>query len=55
MIYFFLGLFTTSTILLLIFIFKFYDFSLLKKEKVSEGNEKKKDYSSDIDKSAFFK
>lgn len=53
MIYFLLGLFCTSTILLIIFILKFYDFSLLKKEKVSEGISEKKE--TDIDKSSFFR
>ena len=64
MIYFLLGLFCTSTILLIIFIFKFYDFSIisivrnfrkdsLEKEKVSEGISEKKE--TDIDKSSFFR
>jgi len=67
MIYFLLGLFITSTILLIIFIFKFYDFSIisivrnfrkdsLEKEKVFESKNNKEEFNdSDIDKSSFFK
>lgn len=59
MILFLLGMFCTATILLIIFIIKFFDLSALAKEKVSKENKKeeKKDFDevSNIDKSAFFK
>ena len=59
MVNFLLGLFATCTILLLVFIIKFYDFNLLKREKVSVEkikNEKKSvNIVDDIDKNDFFR
>lgn len=57
MILFFLGMFLTSTILLLVFIIRFYDLSVLRKEKVYKENINiKKDFDElEIDKSPFFK
>lgn len=54
---FLLGFFSSSTILLLIFIIKFYKFNILKTEKVYNENIKNDDsnLSTDIDKSSFFK
>lgn len=55
MINFLLGMFTTSTILLIIFILKFCDFNVKGKIKITEDEVKKMPADKAIDKADFFR